>query len=553
MKVVIIGGVAGGMSAATRLRRLNEDAEIIVLEKGPYVSFANCGLPYHVSEEIEKRENLLVQTTEQLRSRFQLDVRPNSEAIKINPEEKKVVVRTGDETYTLDYDKLILSPGAKPFIPPMAGLSDSKNVFTLRNINDMDKILSHISETNPKTAMVIGAGFIGLEMAESLVHRGLEVTIVEKMQHVLSPFDEEMAAFVAKELEENGVNVLTGNSVTEFQNEGKTVVLEDGSILEMDLVILSVGVQPENALAREAGVATGARGGIVVDENYETNIKDIFAVGDAILVKHIITKEEVLISLASPANRQGRQVADVISGFPRKNLGSLGTSIVRVFGKAAASTGLNEQQLKMANLVYKSVHVQGKNHASYFPNSTSIALKLLFNPITGAIYGAQAFGEDGVDKRIDVLATAIRAGLKVEDLPELEFTYAPPFGSAKDIVNMAGYTALNIIEGLSESIQWHELKEKLAEGAFLIDVRTEKEFNRGTIKGAVNIPLDDLRCRLHELEIDRDIIVSCRSGQRSYIAERILKQADFKVKNLDGSFELFSTVRPREVIYGQLD
>jgi NADPH-dependent 2,4-dienoyl-CoA reductase/sulfur reductase-like enzyme/rhodanese-related sulfurtransferase len=553
MKVVIIGGVAGGMSAATRLRRLNEYAEIIVLEKGPYVSFANCGLPYHVSEEIEKRENLLVQTPEQLRSRFQLDVRPNSEAIKINPEEKNVVVRTSEEIYTLDYDKLILSPGAKPFIPAMAGLSEVKNVFTLRNINDMDKILSHINETNPKTAMVIGAGFIGLEMAESLVRRGLEVTIVERTQHVLSPFDEEMAAFVAKELQANGVKVLTGTAVTEFQNEGKTVVLEDGSILEMDLVILSVGVQPENALAREAGVATGARGGILVDENYQTNIRDVFAVGDAILVKHIITKEEVLISLASPANRQGRQVADVISGLSRKNLGSLGTSIVRVFGKAAASTGLNELQLKMANLEYKSVHVQGKNHASYFPQATPILLKLLFNPKTGDIYGAQAFGEDGVDKRIDILATAIRAGLKVEDLPELEFTYAPPFGSAKDLVNMAGYAALNIIEGLSESIQWHELKEIQEEGAFLLDVRTEKEFNRGAMKGAVNIPLDGLRCRLHELPIDRDLIVSCQSGQRSYIAERILKQAGYKVKNLDGSFVLYSTVRPKEVIYAQLD
>lgn len=548
MRVVIIGGVAGGMSAATRLRRLNEKAEIIVLEKGPNVSFANCGLPYHVSEEIEKREDLLVQTPGKLRSRFLLDVRPNNEAIKINSKEKQVVVRVGDEIYTLDYDKLILSPGAKPFIPLVAGLSEVKNVFTLRNMTDMDKILSYINETNPKTAMVVGAGFIGLEMAESLVHRGIKVTIVERMHHVLSPFDEEMAAFVAKELQGNGVNVLTSTSVTEFQDEGRTIVLEDGSHLEMDLVILSVGVHPENTLTTEAGIATGAGGGILVSENYETNIKDIFAIGDAILVKHFITKKEVLISLASPANRQGRQVADVISGLPRKNSGSLGTSIVRVFGKAAASTGLNERQLKIANLIYESVHVQGKNHASYFPNATSIVLKLLFNPKTGDIYGAQAFGEDGVDKRIDILATAIRAGLKVEDLPELEFTYAPPFGSAKDIVNLVGYAALNIIEGLSETVQWHELKEKQAEGAFLLDVRNEKEFNNGTIKGAVNIPLNELRNRLNELPIDRDIIVSCLSGQRSYIAERILKQVGFKAKNLDGSFGLYSTVRPNEVI-----
>ncbi|MDF2556974.1 MAG: CoA-disulfide reductase [Bacillales bacterium] len=548
MKVVIIGGVAGGMSAATRLRRLDEHAEIIVLEKGPYVSFANCGLPYHVSEEIEKRQSLLVQTPEQLRARFQLDVRPNSEAIKIDTEEKLVIVRSGDEIYTLDYDKLILSPGAKPFIPPINGLSEAKNVFTLRNINDMDKILAFIDESKPETAMVIGAGFIGLEMAESLAHRGLQVSIVERSKHVLSPFDEEMAAFVAEELKANGVNVLTSSSVVEFKDDGRTAILGDGSALEADLVILSVGVQPENALAIEAGVEIGARGGILVDENYETTIKDIFAVGDAILVKHIITKEEVLISLASPANRQGRQVADVISGLSRKNLGSLGTSIVRVFGKAAASTGLNERQLKMANLDYKCVHVQGKNHAGYFPNSKPIVLKLLFNSKTGDIYGAQAFGEDGIDKRIDILSTVIKAGLKVEDLPELEFTYAPPFGSAKDIVNMAGYAALNIIEGLTDTIQWYELIEKQAEGAFLLDVRTANEFNRGAMKGATNIPLDDLRIRLNELPENKDIIVSCQSGQRSYIAERILKQAGYIVSNLDGSFALYSTVRPTEVI-----
>lgn len=548
MKVVIIGGVAGGMSAATRLRRLNEDAEIIVLEKGPYVSFANCGLPYHISEEIEKRESLLVQTPEQLRARFQLDVRANSEAIKIDPNKKQVTVRTGTEMYTLAYDKLILSPGAKPFIPPMKGLHAAKNVFTLRNINDMDKILDHIDKSNPKKAMVIGAGFIGLEMAESLTHRGLQVTIVERSKHVLSPFDEEMAAYVAKELKTNSVNIVTNSSVIEFQNEGRTALLENGELLETDLVILSVGVEPENTLAFEAGIETGVRGGILVDENYETSFKDIFAVGDAIVVKHIITNEEVLISLASPANRQGRQVADVLSGLPRKNSGSLGTSIVRVFGKAAASTGLNERQLKMANLDYKCVHVQGKNHAGYFPKSRPIILKLLFNPKTGDIYGAQAFGEDGVDKRIDILSTAIRAGLKVEDLPELEFTYAPPFGSAKDIVNMAGYAALNIIEGLTDTIQWHELKEKQEAGAFLLDVRTVKEFSCGAMKDATNIPLDELRNHINELPKNKEIIVSCQSGQRSYIAERILKQAGFKACNLDGSFSLYSTVSPTEVV-----
>lgn len=548
MKIVIIGGVAGGMSAATRLRRLNEQAEIIVLEKGPYVSFANCGLPYYVAGEIENRSDLLVQTPEQLKARFRLDVRPNSEAIKIDTEGKEIMVASESDTYTLAYDKLILSPGAKPFIPPIKGLEMAKNSFTLRNVPDVDEVMTYIESHNPKKAVIIGAGFIGLEMAESLVNRGIHVTIVEKAPHVLPTIDEEMAAFITKELSKNQINVITGTSVIGIENEGRSVIIENGAKIETDFILLSVGVQPESRLAVDSGIQTGLRGGIVVDDNYQTSAKDVYAVGDAILVKQYSTQKDTLISLASPANRQGRQVADILSGLKRKNLGSLGTAIVRVFDQTIASTGLTEQQLKSEEKNYQVVHIQGKNHAGYYPNASMILLKLLFNPISGEIYGAQAVGKEGVDKRIDILATAIKGNLTVEDLPELEFAYAPPFGSAKDPVNMAGYAALNSMEGITESIQWHELQSYLEKGALLLDVRGEKEIAaNGYFPNALTIPLDSLRERMHELPQDKEFIVSCQSGLRSYIAERILKQNGFRVKNLDGAFSLYSTVRPEEV------
>lgn len=548
MKIVIIGGVAGGMSAATRLRRLNEHAEIIVLKKGPYVSFANCGLPYYVAGEIENRSDLLVQTPEQLKARFRLDVRPNSEAIKIDTEGKEIMVASESDTYTLVYDKLILSPGAKPFIPPIKGLEMAKNSFTLRNVPDVDEVMTYIESHNPKKAVIIGAGFIGLEMAESLVNRGIHVTIVEKAPHVLPTIDEEMAAFITKELSKNQINVITGTSVIGIENEGRSVIIENGAKIETDFILLSVGVQPESRLAVDSGIQTGLRGGIVVDDNYQTSAKDVYAVGDAILVKQYSTQKDTLISLASPANRQGRQVADILSGLKRKNLGSLGTAIVRVFDQTIASTGLTEQQLKSEEKNYQVVHIQGKNHAGYYPNASMILLKLLFNPISGEIYGAQAVGKEGVDKRIDILATAIKGNLTVEDLPELEFAYAPPFGSAKDPVNMAGYAALNSMEGITESIQWHELQSYLEKGALLLDVRGEKEIaTNGYFPNALTIPLDSLRERMHELPQDKEFIVSCQSGLRSYIAERILKQNGFRVKNLDGAFSLYSTVRPEEV------
>lgn len=549
MKIIIVGGVAGGMSAATRLRRLMEDAEIIVFDKGPFVSFANCGLPFHVSGEIAERSSLLVQTPERLKARFELDVRPETEVLAIDPVKKEVTVRHQEKNYSESYDKLILSPGAKPFVPPMEGLEEANNVFTLRNIPDLDKIMAKLAGVASGNATVIGAGFIGLEMAEALAKKGLSVTIVEKAPHVLPPLDEEMAAFVQAELVANGIRVITGQSAQVFKDQGQSIVLEDGTVLESDITILSVGVQPENDLAKSAGVDLGLRGGILVDENYQTNQADIYAVGDAIVVKNQITGQDALISLANPANRQGRQVADVIAGQARENKGSIGTAIVRVFNMAAASAGLSERVARQSFDDVAVVHTTGNDHAGYYPGATGITMKLVFNPKTGAIYGAQAVGQKGVDKRIDILATAIKAGLTIFDLPELEFTYAPPFGSAKDPVNMIGYAAINLAEGLSNSVQWYELKDELVKGKVLLDVRTAAEVANGRFPDALNIPLDDLRSRLAELDADKEYIVSCHSGLRSYLAERILKQKGFKVANLDGAYSLYNTVRPEEIIH----
>lgn len=548
MKIVIVGGVAGGMSAATRLRRLKEDAEIVVFEKGPYVSFANCGLPYYLSGEISERENLLVQTPESLAARFQLDVRPNHEVTAVFPDEKKVEVLSDGKKWQESYDVLLLSPGAKPVRPAISGLAEAKNVYTVRNVPDIDMVMNALEE-QPKKAVVVGAGFIGLEMAENLKKRGLAVSIVELAPHVLPSLDEEMAVHIQNELIKQGVHVQTKRSVTAFEHGGKQLRLDDGTTIDSDLTILSVGVQPDSKLAKMAGLETGLRGGIVVNEHYQTSDPSIYAVGDAIVVKQQITGADALISLASPANRQGRQAADNIAGIVRNNRGSLGTSIVRVFDLAAASTGLTERMAQQANLPFSVVHVSGKDHASYYPEATDILLKLIFHPKTGEIYGAQGVGAKGVDKRIDSLATAIKGQLTIFDLPELEFTYAPPFGSAKDPVNMLGYVAMNVAEGLSETIQWHELPEALAQGKILLDVRNEGELQNGAFKDALNIPLNDLRCRLAELDHEKEYIVSCHSGLRSYLAERILKQAGFHVQNLDGAFALYHAVRPEDLIY----
>lgn len=548
MKVLIVGGVAGGMSAATRLRRLNEQAEIVVFDKGPYVSFANCGLPYHVSGIIEDRESLLVQTPEALYNRFRIDVRPHSEVVAINVEKRTITVEGTDGTYEESYDKLILSLGAEPIIPPIKGYDEAENVFTLRNIPDLDAIMANLNTTQPKEAIVVGGGFIGLEMVENLVERGLNVTLVEKAPQILTPLDEEMAIFVENELLKNNVKIIKGESAVEFQNAGKKVILENGEVLNSDLTILSIGVKPATEIVGEAGIELGMRGGILVDDRYETSIEDIYAVGDAILVKQQITGEDALISLASPANRQGRQVADIIAGYDRLNRGSIGTSIVRVFDISAASTGLNERQVKAAGFDYAVTHTSAKHHAGYYPGAKMIELKVIFDAKTGELYGAQAVGEKGIDKRIDIIATAIKGNLTVYDLPELEFTYAPPFGSAKDPVNMAGYQGINLLEGFTDTIQWYELEDKMAQGWKLLDVRSEAEVKSGGyIEGSIIIPLNDLRDRLDEIDPAEKYIVSCHSGQRSYIAERILKQHNFNVKNLDGAFHLYKMIKPEAV------
>ena len=548
MKIIIVGGVAGGMSAATRLRRLMEDAEILVLEKGPFVSFANCGLPYYVSGEIADREALLVQTPESLSARFNLDVRPFHEVTAISPDKKTVTIKNEQGTFEETYDKLILSPGAKPLIPEMAGVAEATNVYSLRNVPDLDQIMAALA-MKPATATVIGAGFIGLEMAENLSSRGIKVTVVEKAPHVLPPLDEEMAAFVQNELIRNDVRVITGESAQSFTEQGQKIVLTNGEVLQSDMTILSVGVRPESSLAKDAGIKTGLGGGIMVDETYQTSVSDIYAVGDAIVVKQQISEEDALIALASPANRQGRQVADVIAGLKRSNRGSIGTAIVRVFDLAAASTGLSERTVKQSGLDYQVVHVSGKDHASYYPGASELTLKLVFEPKTGKLYGAQGVGEKGIDKRIDILATAIKGGLTIFDLPELEFTYAPPFGSAKDPVNMLGYAAINLSEGISDSIQWSQLKEAQEKGYQLLDVRNPEELANGRFPDALSIPLNQLRDRVSELDPTKAYIVSCHSGLRSYVAERLLKQKGFKVKNLDGAFALYKTVRPEELLY----
>lgn len=548
MKVIVIGGVAGGMSAATRLRRLMEDAEIIVFEKGPFVSFANCGLPYHISGEIAEHDSLLLQTPESLRNRFNLDVRPYHEVVNINPDLQTVTVQTPNGEIMESYDKLILSPGAKPVIPPLKGIAEAENLFTLRNVPDLDKIMAKLEQINSGKAVVIGAGFIGLEMAENLALKGLTVTLVEQAPHVLPTFDLEMARYIETELSEKGVHVITGQSVTAFHDKGQILELSNGQTLASDITILSVGVAPDSELASQAGIELGLRGGILVDQNYQTSQKHIYAVGDAIIVKQEITGQDALISLASPANRQGRQVADVITGLPRKNRGSIGTAIVKVFDLAAASTGLSERAVQALGYKHAVVHTTGKDHASYYPGATEIVLKLIFSPTDGKIFGAQAVGKKGIDKRIDVLATAIKAGLTIFDLPELELTYAPPFGSAKDPVNMIGYAAMNIAEGISQNIQWHQLEEELAAGKILLDVRNPEELPSGQFMDFLHIPLDQLRDRIDELDPAKEYIVSCHSGLRSYIAERLLKEMGFTVKNLDGAYSLYKMALPEKIV-----
>lgn len=543
-KIIIVGGVAGGATAAARLRRISEDVEVILVERGENISFANCGLPYYIGETIKERSKLLVQTVKGMSDRFNLDIRILSEVSSINPEDKTVMIKnlqTG-EVYEESYDKLLLSPGARPIVPPIPGLNENQSLFTLRNIPDTDKIKNYVDTKNPKKAVVIGGGFIGIEMAENLVERGLKVTIIEMGNQIMAPIDYEMASILHKHLKEKGVNLILENGVASFSDQGKKVILADGTEIETDMTILSIGVRPENELAKTAALELGERGGIIVNEYLQTSNKDIFAVGDAVEVVDYISGTKAMIPLAGPANRQGRIVANNMMGKQEKYQGTLGTSIAKVFNLTVAATGNNEKTLKRLGVPYEVVHIHPSSHAGYYPGAAPIALKLVFDKETGKIYGAQAVGADGVDKRMDVIATAIKGGLIVEDLTNLELSYAPPYSSAKDPVNMAGYVATNIMEGELEHVQWHEVDKIVAEGGLLIDVREPKEREFGFIEGSINIPLNSLRNRLEELPKDQTIYVSCQVGLRGYLASRILKNTGYNVKNVDGGWKTYSSV-----------
>jgi NADPH-dependent 2,4-dienoyl-CoA reductase/sulfur reductase-like enzyme/rhodanese-related sulfurtransferase len=535
-KIVIVGGVAGGASAATRARRLSEDAEIVVFERGPYVSFANCGLPYHVGGVIAERERLLVQTPEGLRARFGLDVRTETEVLAVDRAGKTVLARelkTGRE-YRESYDALILSPGAEALRPPIPGV-DHPRVLTLRNMGDMDAIIA--AAQNAGRAVVVGAGYIGLELAESLRHRGLEVTLVEKLAHVMGLADPEMTAPLHAELVRHGIVLRLRTSVKAFfpKEAGLEVQLDEGERLYCDFAVLAVGVRPEVRLAKAAGLELGPRGGIRVDGQMRTSDPAIWAVGDAVEVKDLVTGDPCLIPLAGPANRQGRIAADSVMGRESRYASSQGTGICKVFDVAFAMTGLTETALKAKGRDFRRIYVHPASHATYYPGAHPVSLKLLFDPKDGRILGAQAVGPDGVDKRIDVLAVAQRAGLTVYDLEELELCYAPPFGSAKDVVNMAGFVAANVLRGDAEL--WEPEDLRAPEGQLLLDVRTPEEFKDGHIPGAVNLPVDELRGRLAELPRDKTILAYCQVGLRGYLACRILSQRGLRAKNLSGGFK----------------
>lgn len=542
-KVVIVGGVAGGATTAARLRRLDEQTEIIMIERGEYISFANCGLPYYIGGAIQERDALLVQTVEGMSKKFNMDIRNLSEVTRIDRERKMVEIKnlkTG-ESYEENYDVLVLSPGASPIKPPIPGIDEAQALFTLRNIPDTDKIKAYVDEQQPRKAAVIGGGFIGVEMAENLRERGIEVTLVEMANQIMAPIDFEMASILHQHVREKGVNLVLEDGVKSFDNNGKLINLTSGKQIKTDLIILAIGVVPENKLAKEAGLELGLRGAIRVNERLQTADESIYAIGDAIEVKDYINGQATHIPLAWPANRQGRIVADRINGIDSKYQGTLGTSIAKVFDMTVAATGNNEKTLKRLGISYDVVHVHPSSHAGYYPGAFPIALKLIFDRETGKIFGAQAVSYDGADKRIDVLATAIKGGMTIFDLPDLELAYAPPYSSAKDPVNMAGYAAKNIAEGLVDTVQWHEINDILADGGYLIDVREPIERDMGMIDGSVNIPLGELRERLDEIPT-KDVYVYCQVGLRGYLASRILKQAGFNVKNLDGGYKTYSCV-----------
>lgn len=541
MKIIIIGGVAGGASAAARLRRLKENDEIVILERGDHISFANCGLPYFIGGEITDRNMLTLQTPESFRRRFNIDVRVKSEAVKISPDTHTVSVRNADtgEEYEESFDKLILSPGAEPIRPNISGV-DLSHVFTLRNIPDTMKIKSFIDSSKPKRAVVVGGGYIGVEMAENLVNAGLEVSIVELADHLIAPLDADMAADVHRYIRSKGIKLFLNNGVTEITAD--KVILQKGSI-EADMVIMSVGVRPETSLAKECGIALNSRGSIIVNSHMQTNYPDIYAVGDAVEVKDFVTGAASFIPLAGPANKQGRIAADNIADIPSEYTGTQGSAVLKLFDMTVATTGLNEKRAAAEGIGYDKTYTYSASHASYYPNATNMSIKILWDKNTKKLLGAQIVGFDGVDKRMDVLATAIRFGAKVTNLKELELCYAPPFGSAKDPVNMAGFVAENVINGTVKQFFWHDVEKLPRDGSVsLLDVRTKTEIARGMIDGFINIPLDTLRDNLDKFPKDKPVYVHCHSGLRSYIACRILSGNGYDCYNLAGGWRLYESV-----------
>ena len=544
MNYLIIGGVAGGATVAARLRRMDEKANIILFERGKYVSYANCGLPYYIGDTINNREKLFVQTAKGFTDRFRIDIRTEQEVTAIRPDKKEVEIKnlsTG-ETYTETYDKLVLSPGAEPLRPGIEGIG-SKKIFTLRNVPDTDTIKNYVNTENPKRAIVVGGGFIGLEMAENLHDLGIQVDVVEMANQVMAPLDFSMAAIVHRQLTDNGVGLHLEDGVSRFEEKdgGVTVHLRSGKQIATDMVLLSIGVRPETKLAKDAGLAIGERGGIAVNDYMQTSDADIYALGDAVEVRHLVTGQPALIPLAGPANKLGRIVADnIVFGNKKKYPGSIGTSIAKVFDLTVAAAGANAKLLQRNNIPYISSYTHGASHAGYYPGAVPLSIKILFAPENGKLLGAQIVGFNGVDKRIEMLAQVIQRGGTVHDLAELEHAYAPPYSSAKDPVNMAGFVAENILNKKSRIIQWRELTELPAD-TIRIDVRTHDEYKLGTIPGFINIPVDELREHLDELPKEKPIVVTCAVGLRGYLAYRILVQNGFKhVRNLSGGYKTWS-------------
>lgn len=544
MNYLIIGGVAGGATVATRLRRMDEKANIILFERGKYVSYANCGLPYYIGDTINNREKLFVQTAKGFTDRFRIDIRTEQKVTAIRPDKKEVEIKnlsTG-ETYTETYDKLVLSPGAEPLRPGIEGIG-SKKIFTLRNVPDTDTIKNYVNTENPKRAIVVGGGFIGLEMAENLHDLGIQVDVVEMANQVMAPLDFSMAAIVHRQLTDKGVGLHLEDGVSRFEEKdgGVTVHLRSGKQIATDMVLLSIGVRPETKLAKDAGLAIGERGGITVNDYMQTSDADIYALGDAVEVRHLVTGQPALIPLAGPANKQGRIVADnIVFGNKKKYPGSIGTSIAKVFDLTVAAAGANAKLLQRNNIPYISSYTHGASHAGYYPGAVPLSIKILFAPENGKLLGAQIVGFNGVDKRIEMLAQVIQRGGTVHDLTELEHAYAPPYSSAKDPVNMAGFVAENILNKKSRIIQWRELAELPAD-TIRIDVRTHDEYKLGTIPGFINIPVDELREHLDELPKEKPIVVTCAVGLRGYLAYRILVQNGFKhVRNLSGGYKTWS-------------